>query len=509
MSSLKVYFDNNIIADLAEDRNGNIKLLAPLQQAISDGKIIVVPSLELVEEIISLAKVDVSIYQKRWDLLHQLVSWDHMLKQASDILRDDIICFVKNGHPDNPYITHQTPYYGIIERMKQMTEPPMGSDIEQLCAEIHTSKGAFRDVIMSAGKDWHSKVELPADFTFLQYWAESRANEVNLSTSFPYIMLNKLAKSIGVDFSNNDDGLVKLLEQPTILCPIGYWAHSWFEQVTKGRKEKPSVTHDFRHCTLAAAVGTFVTRDAQLFQAMREIAGYRVSTMSLSALISNVNVHKDMRESMKSDPVMWEVHLNSDVVSSMSPGELYNKCDLFLDEGTRRLAENPILSDQEHDELIDILSAAAEARNIDSTAIYKFKAFRLYDHNGGERTIKSDFGQRFNGAMEVIDPLMAKLDNEISELDQKKNEAKHSADFRSVIWFGKDYSFTPTQAACVSILWKAWVNGTPDVGEETLLEKSGSESNRLVDIFKHNDAWKVMIVPGSSKGTKRLSPPTQ
>jgi len=53
------------------------------------------------------------------------------------------------------------------------------------------------------------------------------------------------------------------------------------------------------------------------------------------------------------------------------------------------------------------------------------------------------------------------LDNsaEITGEDRKTKNASHSPDFRSVIWNGKKYSFTAYQAACVSVLWKAFDNG--------------------------------------------------
>src|SRR5262245_25510097 len=83
-------------------------------------------------------------------------------------------------------------------------------------------------------------------------------------------------------------------------------------------------------------------------------------------------------------------------------------------------------------------------------------------------------------------------------------DARHSLDFRSVHWFGRDFAFTPNQAACVKVLWGAWANGTPDVGDPTLLTAADCGSDRLVDVFKHNPAWGTMIVNGSTKGSSRL-----
>jgi hypothetical protein len=87
--------------------------------------------------------------------------------------------------------------------------------------------------------------------------------------------------------------------------------------------------------------------------------------------------------------------------------------------------------------------------------------------------------------------------------------ARHGPDFRSVHWFGTDYSFTAGQAAIVAIPWGAWENETPDVAHETLLGEAGLETKRLVVVFKDHPAWGTMIVGGQSKGTARLQQPNQ
>jgi hypothetical protein len=78
-----------------------------------------------------------------------------------------------------------------------------------------------------------------------------------------------------------------------------------------------------------------------------------------------------------------------------------------------------------------------------------------------------------------------------------------------VVWYGADYTFTATQAAAVSQLWQAWQNGTPDVGDQTILESIGSQARRLLDLFRDGNemhpAWGTMIVDGGTKGAHRLS----
>jgi hypothetical protein len=83
---------------------------------------------------------------------------------------------------------------------------------------------------------------------------------------------------------------------------------------------------------------------------------------------------------------------------------------------------------------------------------------------------------------------------------------RHALDFASVLWDGRAYSFTPTQGAIVRALWEALSNGTPDLRQETLLAAASSDTGRLQELFRNNQAWGVMIVPGATKGTFRLAP---
>jgi hypothetical protein len=92
-----------------------------------------------------------------------------------------------------------------------------------------------------------------------------------------------------------------------------------------------------------------------------------------------------------------------------------------------------------------------------------------------------------------------------------RQPARHSVDFRSVHWFGTDYTFTPTQAGCIKVLWEAWENDTPDIGQAAILVhlEIDSECKRLVDVFKNHPAWKSMVVKGATAGAYRLAKPPQ
>ncbi|HEX5272039.1 MAG TPA: hypothetical protein VFW33_16195 [Gemmataceae bacterium] len=88
--------------------------------------------------------------------------------------------------------------------------------------------------------------------------------------------------------------------------------------------------------------------------------------------------------------------------------------------------------------------------------------------------------------------------------------ARHSADFRSVVWNGIRYGpFTPTQAAVIAILWEAFENDTPDVGSGYVMERAGSDRSdqRVASVFgvtAEGQRFWSEVVTSKARGSYRL-----
>lgn len=88
------------------------------------------------------------------------------------------------------------------------------------------------------------------------------------------------------------------------------------------------------------------------------------------------------------------------------------------------------------------------------------------------------------------------------------NETSYRPGFSSVVWFGTEYRFTPQQAKCVAVLWRAWLGGTPIIREEQVLQTAGVTARSLKEVFRHlpgHAAWGTMIGDGDRRGTVRLA----
>ena len=84
----------------------------------------------------------------------------------------------------------------------------------------------------------------------------------------------------------------------------------------------------------------------------------------------------------------------------------------------------------------------------------------------------------------------------------------HGPDFKCVIFYGIEHSLSSTEALVIKILWKAYENGTPDVGQHYIInEVCGSESKikYLRDVFAKKSIYKAIVKSGNRKGTVRLN----
>ncbi|HUY89995.1 MAG TPA: hypothetical protein VMV10_14765 [Pirellulales bacterium] len=84
----------------------------------------------------------------------------------------------------------------------------------------------------------------------------------------------------------------------------------------------------------------------------------------------------------------------------------------------------------------------------------------------------------------------------------------HSRDFRAIEWYGAHYEFNAPQAACVQVLWRAWLGGTPIIREEHVLQTARVRARSLKEVFKAppgQNAWGTLIADGDRRGTVRLA----
>ena len=113
----------------------------------------------------------------------------------------------------------------------------------------------------------------------------------------------------------------------------------------------------------------------------------------------------------------------------------------------------------------------------------------LYTDSGRESLawLSVRLEKQLNSAMRAIQNAAASLATGAGGLGPTEAEqlglATHSDDYRSVKWYGADYTFTPKQAKCIKALWKAWKSNT-HVSKDDLIRACDSSGTEVKDIFK-------------------------
>lgn len=82
---------------------------------------------------------------------------------------------------------------------------------------------------------------------------------------------------------------------------------------------------------------------------------------------------------------------------------------------------------------------------------------------------------------------------------------KHSDDYRWVRIRGQEYRLTSMQAQVIGVLHKAWVEGKPELGMDSILAELDARSSRLRDIFRSRPGSYKKLVKRTGPGVVRLN----
>ncbi len=110
--------------------------------------------------------------------------------------------------------------------------------------------------------------------------------------------------------------------------------------------------------------------------------------------------------------------------------------------------------------------------------------------------------------VEVVKRDVGAKGSETEVVTDEPRQRRASTDYRSIHWYGETYTFTANQACVIKLLFENFENGTPEVGQETLLAAVDPESPpaRMLDLFRNHLAWSSIIKAGT-KGSYRLVAP--
>lgn len=277
------YFETNVLRDFAENREGAAdKKLPVLKKNISQGRIVIVPSFEVFEELVSVLKLDPALSKKFCHLYVNLVDWDCCLKPTDQVLTDDIKSFADTGRaacPFNP-VDESSPFIKSMRANRYVLPKELLKDlIDKGMIQKHTFVANVLSVSEQFKPKGNKKASSKKDYEskFITLWKPGGYAE-------------KVAKML---VRNSDElskirsrGFTEFIKLPTIRLAVGYILHSKYKQVADGAVCKNSDFYDFRHAVIAGAVGNIVTKDKKLKNAINHVPGHGVKVWTLDEFMT-------------------------------------------------------------------------------------------------------------------------------------------------------------------------------------------------------------------------------
>lgn len=285
-SILIVYLDTNAFRDLVEGRHrATEQSLALLRKSISKETIVIAPSFEVFEELVSVLKLYPDRSKKFCQLYDSIVDWDHCLKGMEEILADDITSFAKIGKVACPFRpTHESSQFIQSIRANEYVLPC--GLLKDLIDKDGMQKNAFVRNVLNVPDRFRPKTGTKAsrkkeyDQEFRSFWEAGGYAEK---------LAERLVRDNGELTEIRARGLRGLIKLPTIRLAVGYILHSKYKQVADGAIPEESDAYDFRHAVIAGAVGNIVTNDNKLRNAIHHIPSHNVRIWSLDEFIAQLS----------------------------------------------------------------------------------------------------------------------------------------------------------------------------------------------------------------------------
>jgi hypothetical protein len=194
------------------------------------------------------------------------------------MLEDDIACLARYGGPSSPYHPIDERQSGFIQSLRAGNsilpqdewEPVVNKSLHQNQQFVNK---VFKDFVRKLPQNGKAKLRNSPETTWQEWWAYGGLAEV-------------FANSL--DTGRLIQGRCSLLKLPTVRAAVGYILHTWYQQIVRSAKLKPTEHYDFRNAILAGGVGTIVTQDRKLRNAINHIPGLTVKTWTLEEFIAKV-----------------------------------------------------------------------------------------------------------------------------------------------------------------------------------------------------------------------------
>lgn len=296
MSSVKIYFDTHIFADLYQKRQPYTNLdLAPLYEVIEKRRASIILSTRNIEEILPMLK---SNSDKGWNQLKNLLnltSWNDIVKPQNEVVADDIKSYAATGLSTNPFIQDQERLQNIKRGISNLLLSPSESNKKILLNYVtqddtlterskkvaDAALKAIRQIFNDPKKTEEEKKEIKAAYKKMPLIENSGWIGIaeRLATAF--------AEKCGVKYDCEKRGFAGLLQIKSVRMSIWQTLALFYSQLFERHNPEPSDRKDIQHSILAAAAADiFVTHDGHLKETAKAVSINGLEILGLPELLN-------------------------------------------------------------------------------------------------------------------------------------------------------------------------------------------------------------------------------
>jgi len=280
IKAMIVYFDTNVIRDLAEKRVLNAEEKAEaLKNSITARKVIIAPSFEVLYELLSAPSIDNTIRIKNAQFYINVVDWAYALKPSDQMMRDDINNLARVGGPSTPYYPVDKDLNNCIQSVKKgenMFPPAHWRGIVNRSRQQNEMfvKLIFTKFVEKLPSDGKTKLKNSPKKTWDNWWFRGGLADLVADSLVEAVVGRQISDSA--------------LTLPTVRAAVGYILHTWYQQIITNTKVKPTDHYDFRNAVLAGGVEGIVTEDRKLKNAIKHIPECNIKACVLEEFIKAI-----------------------------------------------------------------------------------------------------------------------------------------------------------------------------------------------------------------------------
>lgn len=258
------YFDTTIYDHIVKTD----KEAKALRADLARHKVVANLSIVNVEELLGDWDTNRQQAISRLQVARDLVGFDSILKQPSDLLKEAIEAYATDAPPPSPMLLrHERRHLRSLLHKVANGNTRLDPILAKIVADVRREKEAFKATMTQKRAQVLDELTQKyepraiAQIPFEEFWNDAT------------LWAEAFADHFGLGDACRERGLEGLLQARTVRLCVGAAKSLVYSQVAKGRQPDLGDWHDGWHAILASVADVFVTRDKRLAEVLARVPG--------------------------------------------------------------------------------------------------------------------------------------------------------------------------------------------------------------------------------------------